>query len=302
VVNIGPHIARIPLQVFELCDQYNLPLFTIPWSVKLVDITRYLSELIIDSERLLFQSALAFKNAIMSPETGDYKTQLIEAGYRLDTEFCAALLSAESIGNMENAVTFIQNFLLLQAEKVVVFYLNSTIVIIYVSSSIKRIKASLCALHPALTHEYPTLAFYMGISGNQQGIDSVASGYKQAECALQVAKIEASPYKFYCETGIYRILFPLSDKQILKEYAYDILGDLLRYDKTHKTNYLRWLKLYIYCDGSVQRIAEEAFCHRNTVNYKLKRIRELFSLDTDSNLQKAHILVALHILDLEHID
>jgi PucR family transcriptional regulator, proline-responsive transcriptional activator len=302
VVNIGPYISNIPSQVIELCNQYYLPLFTVPWDVKLVDLTRHISELIIDSEKTIIQSASAFKGAIASSDASEYKAQLSEAGYLPATEFCIARLVAERTCSTDEIIRFIHNLSIQQGEDVVVFYLNSSIVVIYISLSNDKIKTSICSLYSALTYNYPLNRFFMGVSSNLQGIDNISIAYQQADLALIVAKIEAGSYMFYNETGIYRILFPIKDSKILKDYADDILGDILRYDQIHKTDYLKWLRLYIRYDGSVQRITKEMFCHRNTVNYKLKRIRDLFCLDTNSNMQKTRILIALHILDLEHID
>ena len=39
VVNIGPYIESVPSPVIVYCEQNDLPLFTIPWSTRIVDIS-----------------------------------------------------------------------------------------------------------------------------------------------------------------------------------------------------------------------------------------------------------------------
>lgn len=39
VVNIGPYINAVPKDVMEYCECNALPLFVVPWSVRLIDLT-----------------------------------------------------------------------------------------------------------------------------------------------------------------------------------------------------------------------------------------------------------------------
>lgn len=40
VVNLGPYIKEISKEVIEYCDNVNMPLFSMPWETKMVDVTR----------------------------------------------------------------------------------------------------------------------------------------------------------------------------------------------------------------------------------------------------------------------
>ena len=39
VLNIGPYIPAIPAEILQLADKLTLPLFELPWEVKLVEVT-----------------------------------------------------------------------------------------------------------------------------------------------------------------------------------------------------------------------------------------------------------------------
>lgn len=46
IFNIGPYIKEIPQNVIEYCNNNNMPLFTAPWDVKLVNLTRSLCQIL----------------------------------------------------------------------------------------------------------------------------------------------------------------------------------------------------------------------------------------------------------------
>ena len=68
VVNIGPYIDAVPEQVIAYCKCNEFPLFTIPWHIRLVDITRDFCRRIISSEQAELSVSSAFKNAIFFPD------------------------------------------------------------------------------------------------------------------------------------------------------------------------------------------------------------------------------------------
>ena len=51
IFNIGPYIKEIPKNVIEYCNNNNMPLFTAPWDVKLVKLTRSLCQILVKMMR-----------------------------------------------------------------------------------------------------------------------------------------------------------------------------------------------------------------------------------------------------------
>lgn len=56
------------------------------------------------------------------------------------------------------------------------------------------------------------------------------------------------------------------------------------------------LRYWLEHDGSIQKVAEELFLHRNTVNYRIQKIRSLVSMDTA--IQKTRLLLAFYMNDV----
>ena len=92
VVNIGPYLASVPQEVIDYCNEENFPLFTLPWSVYIIDITYDFCRRIIENEKIETTAAEAFKSIILAPEQGKKYYSFLEqhgfgkaAGYRVFT-------------------------------------------------------------------------------------------------------------------------------------------------------------------------------------------------------------------------
>ena len=84
------------------------------------------------------------------------------------------------------------------------------------------------------------------------------------------------------EMGIYRAIFTAENKDVLKEMYNEKLGKLNEYDKEHNTNLKETLKLYFSNNKSIQAVSDKSYVHRNTVNYRIKKIKEILHCDFES--------------------
>lgn len=56
---------------------------------------------------------------------------------------------------------------------------------------------------------------------------------------------------------------------------------LRRYDQAEGADYLDVLEQYLRCNGSIAKTAEALYVHRNTINNKLSRIRQMLEMDLE---------------------
>ena len=78
----------------------------------------------------------------------------------------------------------------------------------------------------------------------------------------------------------------------------EVLGRLIRYDGEHETDYLEILKAFFENDCSVLHTAEAIYCHKNTLNYKMNKVKEILGYDIMSNGNRARIMVALYFMKM----
>ena len=67
VINIGPYVGDVPEDVREYCDKVSLPLYTIPWETRIVDITYEMCHHIVTDEKQSRSVAESVIYAINNP-------------------------------------------------------------------------------------------------------------------------------------------------------------------------------------------------------------------------------------------
>lgn len=77
----------------------------------------------------------------------------------------------------------------------------------------------------------------------------------------------------------------------------ELLDPLAAYDAERDSDLVRTLTVYFACAENASEAADRLFLHRNSVSYRLERVRELTGLDYRNNLDRLALrlgLLALH--------
>lgn len=299
VVNLGPHISAIPPRVISYCEENDFPLFTIPWQVRIIDITYSFCRKIIDNEEAETTLAGAFRNLIFSPDKREnYAAALERMGFPENSSFT---ILAMSVGDDKAAaVQLLRNnrfglWRLLRRSKnpVALFFQDEKLISVRQNADREEVSK----LIKALSELSPELKLKIGISESGEGYHSVPNCYKEAISALEAAKIKDCQAISYRNIGVYKLLFGVENRAILRSYIDDTLGNLTKYDTLNNTDYEHTLRVYLECSGSVQMTAERLNVHRNTVNYKMKVIREILGIEMNDE-DKMNILLAFRAQEI----
>jgi purine catabolism regulator len=98
------------------------------------------------------------------------------------------------------------------------------------------------------------------------------------------------------DMGIYRLLRYLQGTEELEVFLADTLDALAAYDAAHQTELTRTLELFLEGGGNVSATAKSLHLHRNSLLYRLERIRDISSLDpadpTDAFTLKLALILA----------
>jgi DNA-binding PucR family transcriptional regulator len=76
-----------------------------------------------------------------------------------------------------------------------------------------------------------------------------------------------------------------------------LLAPLLSADRMRGSDLLATLRCYYKCGGSVIKTAQAMFLHRNSVRYRLDRVRSLLQLNIDLPHNAAALIVAIELGD-----
>lgn len=121
----------------------------------------------------------------------------------------------------------------------------------------------------------------VGVGGVCQGPAGFPRSHREAGLALkmQEAMRAADGVTVFDDLGIYRILAELEDTSSVDRFVREWLGPLLDYDETKGAELVPTLTQYLECGRSYDRTADALSVHRNTLKYRLRRIREISGQD-----------------------
>ncbi len=107
--------------------------------------------------------------------------------------------------------------------------------------------------------------------------------YSFSNKALTMAKVIHKDY-FVDDAKRYSLLLTFAALSTKETYIASEIIKIRDYDISNKTKYLELLYLYLKNGKSLQKTCADLFVHRNTVLYRLNRLRDEFNLDlTDAN-------------------
>ncbi len=123
--------------------------------------------------------------------------------------------------------------------------------------------------------------------------------YKQAMKSINIIHmLEINGNIFYHDDLIfYHLLKDMSEDFELMDYCSQSVYKLLEYDMKNNTKYYLTLKTYIEEDKNAIKTADKLFVHRNTINYRLNKIKEIMDVDLDNGDELFRISMSINILE-----
>jgi hypothetical protein len=279
VLNLGPYITKVPQDVIDLCNRKGLPLFTIPWEKRLTDVTYELSHILIENEKIVISVSKAFSNIIFSlgEERVNYST-IERVGINSTDRFRILNIKVDKSDTITSITGIIEsiesNF---KRSEVSVFSEADNLIVISIDNE-KKYYNDLVEKIMSILDEYK-IKYHIGVSNSKNGLDQLPLLYSQSNDALKTSQILDNVITKYSECGIYQLLFKVSDNNVRINYVNYVLGKIADYDIENSTDYLKVLEDYIATNGSVNKLAEMYGVHRNTINYRIKFLKDNFGLN-----------------------
>lgn len=130
----------------------------------------------------------------------------------------------------------------------------------------------------------------MGMSQFFQGIENFQHYFFQAGAALDVGGRvdEIRQFYLYDDYRFFHLLEKVSEngETHLQNFVQSDLFELKRYDRQHQSELFHTLNMLIRCGCNDKETCQKLHIHRNTLSYRLERIKELTNLDlTDPEVQ-----------------
>jgi PucR family transcriptional regulator, purine catabolism regulatory protein len=140
-------------------------------------------------------------------------------------------------------------------------------------------------------------AISVGVGTIRDGIAGIRRSHAEARQSLLLGRRMHGPghLTLFGDLGVYRLIFAAEALPELSDLYTQALGELLAYDRQNNADLVSTLDAFFAANGSPKEAAERLGVHRNTVLYRLDRIRDITGYDLDDAGLRLRLQLALHI-------
>ncbi|MDQ0203598.1 PucR family transcriptional regulator [Pectinatus haikarae] len=304
IINTGKYIQPQELdeKIINMCNKNNFPLFIMPWRIHLADIMQdYLNRLFLATQEENDITELV-RMAVFEPE----KVKRCEKEFELHDLLGKPFYM--SVFNFENTALAkrIKISLLLQTKNMlnqmkldyIIFWQKNMLIMVIFSvekNELQKIITQNIALYDKSVTQDKA---HCGISSYYEDVLKIYNAFREAAMAAAVPEtVLQKRTAFFDELGAYRLLFAASDKELLKKIHDSLLASLLEYDKKHHSQLYDTLHIYLFHNNSLKITADIAFTHRNTINYRMAKVRRILECDLGDAVTCFNLMMAFYIAD-----
>lgn len=291
IVNVGFYIHEIPKSVIELAEKCDLPLISVPWDISMSEMIKDLTVRIFLQTQTDEQISSAFIKAIEAPHLeGEYREEL-SASFDVDGKFQVVLFTTEDLDSMDTMdrkrIGYrLQIYLEKISHNAHFFYYDGCFILVF--NAVEEIdKAEIInGFIERAKLRMPDKHIYLGEGSPVNDVTQIHISYERAKYATRCAMRGNETIVKFDDLGVYRLLYSISDENIVDEIVDRYLKPILDYDIKHNSNFEETLLNYLKYNGSVQRVSAEMFIHKNTILYRITKIKELLGLDLEDEEEK----------------
>lgn len=139
---------------------------------------------------------------------------------------------------------------------------------------------------------------YVAVGKTNNKLKSLPKTYQIDLRMLRLAVRADMTPMFYDRLEVKKLILAVDDISLLESIYNENLKKLEVYDRDNGTDYMSFLRLYLKYDGSVQRVAQETFVHRNTINYQLAKIKKILGNSLKTFEERFKIILAFEVRDV----
>lgn len=296
----------------QYADENEFPLFEMPWELKLVDVIQEISEMIIAQKELGDTKQRFFFELLFSPDRSRKYEQLTALyGIPARSHLAVAILHpvAGSHVNLADLLYKLSYHQALNADVpdaalIPAKHIGDVICLVMANS--EKSARSVCATLERFIENFAP--DYFGANALQLAISRIAPAsasvqnlYSEAGMALRVIArsrfISGVNRMYYEDLGVCKLLFEIPDGP-RDAFCLEQLGPLIQEDRDSHSNLVDTLRAYLMGGCNTLQAAQQLYIHKNTLSYRLNRIRSILNVDLADPAVRNNLYNALMIYDL----
>ena len=282
IINTGLYIrpGDITPEIRRLFDEAFMPLFLMPWEIHIGDLIQEVTNHIFrqDQEQSIIDNLFA-DMLLDSPIRTEQALKLEAYGFRGDANYNVLCISDI------NSITGLKSIL---EKNGLMFHIlrsyDKTIAIFESPGEKAALSISDDILHNAGMKRGDKAVPgkpVIGMGEEEYALSRIRFVYRDAANALKIAQKSGVNFVRFGELGPRQLLLSIENTDMLIRIRQKYLGPLEDYDHRNGSCLKETLRLYLYTGGSPASVAEKMFTHRNTINSRMRKIRELLPFDLE---------------------
>lgn len=124
-----------------------------------------------------------------------------------------------------------------------------------------------------------------------QGISNLSYQYQQAHITCRQNRT------FFYDCALDTLISFDAAANFRSFALHPTLMTIRTYDRENHTNFYEMLRVYLRCERNCAVTAQQLFIHKNTLAYRLEKMKRLFHLNLDQFYEREYLLVSYRYLD-----
>lgn len=284
-----------PQRIIDYCNEKEFPLFSSGWKTPYLDVMRIFASILLENEQRETNLNEALKNAVYYPEhEAAYLHHFEHNGFYRNMRYTMVILSCHAYreGEENKRLQELAKQLQYSDFRGIVVEDEDRLLIMIAEKTLKQVQQifqTICK----------DSRVYAGIGDMVNRLQDLKDSYEHAMVAYQLTKTAiATNLLIYDELGVYKVLSDLKHEETGEAFIQEVLGQILEYDEKEDTDYLEILKAFFKNDCSIMHTAQAMYCHKNTMNYKMNKVKDILGYDIMTNENRVRIMLALYFMKM----
>ncbi|CEG25822.1 PucR family transcriptional regulator [Bacillus sp. B-jedd] len=190
--------------------------------------------------------------------------------------------------------------------EVTCFYRNNNIIILIGQStqrpplSVNDAKHYGNEIYKIFEKQLKNSTMAIGIGRQYEKIQSIHKSFTEANEAVRLMGkfSDEGGVSHFEDHSIYHFLDSNINNQKMEEFFLKRLGKVYEYDHTHGTSFIETLENFFHNNQNISETAKAMYLHRNTLIYRIEKIKEIMDTDLKSAEELLQIQLSLKIFRL----
>ncbi len=299
VINEG----QISQRVMDYCNEIELPLFELSVELHLIDLSQIVCKALVEEEsntnsRERILSSMLYTDNLNAEEIMEQANYL---GVNLSGKHCIVVLQFYEKEGLPNQKRTVEEGYLMEVREnikksieaefraygmrqlMVVSQPNATVILLPADFFSRDLLIMILTNIMNRGESKYRISVKAGVGTAYEYIEDFKKSYQEAKNALEISKIATREQKvyFYENLGIYSLIAQISNGKFLDDYVESRIGKLIKADKMQEGELCETLETYLEYNCNANATAEALFIHRNTIRYRMDKIKRI--LDDDIN-------------------